>query len=105
MPTDQPTRCRASNQQGQPCAAAHWRDGWCRWHHPDLGAERKAWSAKGGASRSNAERARRKLAGDLRDLAGVKAMLLEAMQATKDGTLEPGVLTALATAARAVVAV
>lgn len=105
MPTDQPPRCQATNQAGRPCSAQHWQDGFCRWHHPDLATERRAWSAKGGASRSNSARARRKLAGDLKDMAGVKAMLLESMQQTKDGDMEPGILTALATAARAVVAV
>jgi hypothetical protein len=70
-----------------------------------LGEQRRAWSAKGGKERSNGARAKRKLAGDLRDLAGVKAMLLAAMEQTKNGEMEPGILTALSTAARAVVAV
>jgi hypothetical protein len=75
------------------------------WHDPDLDAERQSWRTKGGRERSNTARARKKLAGDLRDLAGVKAMLLEAMERTKDGEMEPGILTALSTAARAVVVV
>ena len=105
MPTDQPSRCQAKNKEGEPCSAQHWKDGYCRWHHPDLATERKAWSAKGGSSRSNSARARKKLSGDVRDLVGVKAMLLEGMEQTKAGAMEPGVLTALSTAARAVVAV
>ena len=51
MATAQPIRCQARNQQGGPCSAAHYRDGWCRWHHPDLGEQRKVWAAKGGANR------------------------------------------------------
>jgi hypothetical protein len=102
---DGPARCQATNQQGDPCSAAHYRDGWCRWHHPDLGEARKAWAAKGGRNGSHTARAKKKLAGDLRDLAGVKSLLLEAMDATRTGAMEPAVLSALATAARAVVAV
>ena len=98
--------CQGTTQDGKPCGARP-RPGsvWCPWHDPDLKEQHRAWSAKGGQQRSNGNRARKKLAGDLRDLVGVKAMLLESMQQTKDGTMEPGILTALSTAARAVVAV
>jgi hypothetical protein len=101
----EPMRCQATNQSGQPCSAAHYRDGFCRWHHPDLGEQRKAWAAKGGRNGSQSARAKRKLATALQDLTGVKAMLLESMEQTKNGEMEPGILTALSTAARAVVAV
>ncbi len=105
MPTDHPPRCQATNLAGKPCSAQVWRDGFCRWHHPELADDRRSWSAKGGASRSNSARARKKLSGDMKDLAGVKAMLLEGMEQTKAGEMEPNILTALSTAARAVVAV
>lgn len=99
-------RCIARNATGDPCQAQPVRpSGYCWFHDPAIAEERERKRREGGANRSNAARVRRKLAGDLKDLAGVKAMLLEAMQATKDGDLEPGILTALSTAARAVVAV
>jgi hypothetical protein len=99
-------RCTGRNKDGGACSAqARPGSAWCAWHDPALDGERATWRRKGGEASSNVARAKKKLAGDLRDLAGVKAMLLESMQMTKDGEMEPGVLTALSTAARAVVVV
>ena len=103
----EPNRCQAQNQSGEPCGATHYRDGWCRWHHPDpeMREKHRAISARGGKERSNTNRARRKLAGDLRDLVGVKATLLEAMEEVRNGDMDPEIGRSLATLARAVVVV
>lgn len=99
-------RCIGQNKDGSPCGAlAQAGKPFCPWHDPERETDRAEWRRKGGQSSSNAARAKKKLAGDLRDLAGVKAMLLDAMEKTKDGDMEPGILTALSTAARAVVVV
>ena len=101
-----PDRCLAINAAGNPCGAkARPGSTWCPWHDPETRDQHRQWSKMGGEQRSNANRARKKLTGDLRDLLGVKAMLLDAMEQTKNGDMEPGVLTALSTAARAVVTV
>src|SRR4051812_46034432 len=97
--------CSATNKDGSPCNAQAWRDGLCRWHHPDLEAERTEGRRRGGQNRSNAVRARKALAGDIRDLADVKARLMTALTKVESGDLEPGAANAMANLARAVVAV
>ena len=96
-----PDSCRATTQTGSPCSARHWKDGWCRWHHPDLAEQNRVNAAKGGRSSSTRARAIKRLRGpqamvDLRDV------LMEAFIETKDGKLDPRVLSALATGARAI---
>ncbi len=100
-----PMRCRATNQAGQPCSAQHWQGGWCRWHHPDLEAERRAWSVKGGRGKSNKARAAKGMAGQAlspSELEGYVAVALKGVLARK---LEPGTGNAVASLARAAVAV
>jgi hypothetical protein len=103
--TFDPPRCQALNQNGAPCSAQHYRDGWCWWHHPELKDKLRAVSAKGGRNRSNEARAKKALAGDLRDMAGVKASLLSALAKVERGGLDPAQASAMATLARAIVAV
>ncbi len=93
-------RCTGTNRDGQPCSAQAWRDGLCRWHHPDLADARAGWRAKGGERRSNASRARKALPKDLRD---VLDTLLAALAAVEAGTLTPGQATAMASLAGAIV--
>jgi hypothetical protein len=59
---DPELRCRGTTRDGKPCAA-HPRPGTdlCPWHSPDLAARRAEWSARGGAGRSNKQRAKRAL--------------------------------------------
>lgn len=98
------TGCQATNQAGKPCSAQPWRDNWCRWHHPSLVDERRAWSAKGGASKSNRARAWKGLAGEALTMPEVSGLLSRALKKVENGTMEPGVATAMATIARALVA-
>ena len=91
-----------TNKDGKPCAAQAWRDGLCRWHHPDLTAERAAWRAKGGEHSSSASRARKALHKDLQD---VRDALLRALVGLEEGHVDSRRATAMAAVARAVVAV
>jgi hypothetical protein len=98
-------RCRDKNGEGEPCGALAWRDGLCRWHHPDLAAERAAWREKGGRASSNVARARKALRDEAPgDLTEVEAMLREAMPGVLAGTVAARQALALAALARAVAA-
>jgi hypothetical protein len=101
----EPKRCQAINQNGSPCSALHFRDGWCRWHHPDLKDELREISSRGGKARSNAARAKKSIAGDLRDMRVVKAALMGALAKVSLGQMEPAQGQAMASIARALVAV
>ncbi len=101
MAINEPTKCQATNQQGQPCSAAHFRDGWCRWHHPDLVEERKVWSAKGGANKSNKARAKKALPAEPLSTAELHSWLGVVFRRLLTGQAEPGVATAAATVAKA----
>lgn len=99
-------KCKATSRDGSPCSAqARSGSHYCLWHDPELAGQRSVWRSKGGAHRSNAARARKQLSGDLRDLVGVKAALLRAMERVEQGELEPGPAQAMAGLARAIVTV
>ena len=96
------SRCQATNQQGKPCGADHYRDGYCRWHHPDLEGERRAWSAKGGSARSNRARAAKALPTELMSNDELSAWLTIQFRKLITGQIEPGIATASATVAKAI---
>jgi len=98
-------RCQATNQAGKPCSAQHWRDGWCRWHHPDLATARREWSAKGGTQRANKARAKKSLPAELLTMEEVLAYLGITLRGVLTGKVEPGVGTAIAGLARAMTTV
>ncbi|MDQ3412433.1 MAG: hypothetical protein M3509_09995, partial [Chloroflexota bacterium] len=52
-------KCSASNKDGSPCNARPWREGLCRWHHPDSQATIAAGRRKGGQAKSNKARAKK----------------------------------------------
>jgi hypothetical protein len=97
------SRCKATNAAGEPCSAGPVRaDGYCYWHSPALEAERQANRRKGGAGRSNANRARKALpaAGTL-TIDELRAVLESTIAKTLHGSIEPGVANAVASLARA----
>ncbi len=96
-------RCRALNAAGKPCAAQARPDlgGFCPWHAPELEAERVAWRKQGGHARSNANRARKAM----KRAADVTPVLWTALNDLAAGTLEPARGQAMASVARALVAV
>ena len=98
-------RCQATARNGKPCSATP-RPGrpYCAWHDPEAAEQRREWSRRGGAARSNRERARKQIPDALttEELAG---WLSVAFRKVLTGGMEPGVATAAATVARAVIAV
>ena len=97
-----PSQCTGQNKDGAPCNAQAWKDKLCRWHHPDLEAQRAEERRKGGTARSNVARARKALAGNIRDMTDVKARLMVALAKVEAGELEPGPANAMANLARAI---
>src|SRR5919107_292386 len=97
-----PSQCMGHNKDGSPCNAQAWKGGLCRWHHPDLETQRAEERRRGGHARSNAARARKALAGDVRDMTDVKARLMVALAKVEEGELEPGPANAMANLARAI---
>jgi hypothetical protein len=98
------TGCPAQNQDGDPCSAHIYRDGWCRWHHPDLEAERRAWSARGGANRSNKARARKTLPDDVLSVNDLRGVIGRTIRRVLGGEIEPGVANAIANLSRVALA-
>ncbi len=99
------TGCKEPNKAGKPCGATHYRDGFCRWHHPDLEAQRQAERIAGGKAKANDARARKKVLAAGLSLEAVDAALCGALLDLLDGKLEPNVGTAAASIARAITTV
>ncbi len=98
-------KCSGVNRDGAACSAqARPGRDHCAWHDPALAADRRAWRQKGGAGRSVTQRAKKAL-GDAGDLVTVQAKLVGALEKVEDGTLDPARATAMASLARAIVAV
>ncbi len=72
------TGCTSPTKAGQPCSAAHYKDGYCRWHHPELEAQRQAERVAGGKARSNRARARKRLADQVMTIDDLDALLCAA---------------------------
>ena len=98
------TKCSAANKDGSPCNARPWREGLCRWHHPDSQATIAAGRRKGGQAKSNKARARKAIPDGLsNDELG--RWLSLAFRKVLTGGMEPGVATAAATVAKAILTV
>ncbi len=98
-------KCSTRNRAGAPCGAQAWRDGLCRWHHLGLEVERATWRRTGGEQRSNKQRARRQLPDAVLTPAELQGFIGLALRGVLAGRIEPGVANAVATLARAAVAV
>ena len=99
------SKCKAPNRTGKPCSATHFKDGYCRWHHPDLEAQRAAERAAGGQARSNKARARRQLADAVLTINDLDGLLCRALVQVAAGKMEPGVGSSMAGIAKTVVAI
>jgi hypothetical protein len=97
-------RCQAVTKSGKPCSATVVADGMCAWHAPSWDDRRRQWSAKGGASRSNAARARKALPAGILTVDEVRAVLGTALKDVLSGALEPGPANAAAVIARSYLA-
>lgn len=99
-------RCSAKNASGNPCSAyVQPGSSWCRWHDPERESERKQWRVKGGKNKSSMARLRKLWAEERLEPAEVTGLLSAALIATYQGELEPGVLSAIASGAKALMAV
>ena len=100
-----PSQCTGRNKSGAPCSAQVWKDGLCRWHHPALEGQRAEERRKGGAARSNASRARRRMAAEAMTPNEIQGFVAVAMRGVMVGSITPGIANAVASLARAAVAV
>ncbi len=95
-------RCKGANTAGEPCDAKPVRpSGWCYWHDPALEAERTAGRRQGGRQRAHTARAKKAMKGT----GDVTPVLWQALTDLAAGTLEPARATAMASVARALLAV
>jgi hypothetical protein len=86
------SRCNGINQDGAPCAAQPVRpSGYCYWHDPAITAERQDNRRRGGVGRSNAQRAKKQLAGASLTSADLRAILQATIDKVLQGAIEPGV--------------
>lgn len=99
------TKCRSLNKAGEPCSAAHYKDGWCHRHHPDLEAQRQAERRAGGKAKANTERARKELTDAVMTLEEVDGLLCLSIIRVATGQMAPGVGAALGSLARSIIAV
>lgn len=98
-------RCTELTKAGKPCSAAHYKDGYCRWHHPDLEAKRQAERIAGGRAKATSARAHKKVLAVGMALSEVDAAMCKALVDVLSGELEPNIGTAAATIARTVSAI
>ena len=94
--------CAGIRRDGQRCTAAGMLDGYCFNHAPDREADRTEARRKGGHNRSNAARLRGLMPPRL---IPVFDRLEQALEETHAGTLDPRHAQAMASLARAMVAV
>src|SRR5215204_107040 len=97
------TPCSGRNKDGSACRARAQRGSpFCLAHDPRRVTDLAAWRKQGGKASSNASRARKQLAGDVQDMAGVKARLMVALAQVESGQMDPGPANAMANLARAI---
>ena len=97
--------CQATARNGKPCSATP-RPGrpYCAWHDPEAAEQRREWSRRGGAARSNASRAKKQMP-ELMTTDEVAAYLGVVFKQVITHRTEPAIATAAAAVARAMIAV
>ncbi len=99
------SKCEGTNREGGPCSATpQTGKAWCVWHDPSLVEQRKQWNRDAGRAKSNRARARKHLQ-ETRDLREVDALLCASLTSVLAGRITPGVGTAAASIARAIIVV
>ncbi len=100
------TYCTDTTRSGDPCRGFVVADGLCQAHHPDRAAAHREAMRKGGEARSAVRRAARLWAsrGEQIEPTALPAMLRATMVDVRAGVVEPGVAQALASLAKASVA-
>ena len=93
-------KCSAVTRDGKPCSARpRPNSDRCPWHDERLSAQRRAWSAKGGAGKSNAARAAKAMPTAMTS-AELLATLSQAIRKVERGEMQPGPAGAIAALAR-----
>ena len=94
--------CQATTRTGTRCAAQAVDGRHCPWHSTadEWVTKRVEWSAKGGANRSNAARARAALPDAALTPAQLQRVISQALHDVLRGDLEPGRANAAAALAR-----
>ncbi len=94
-------RCTATKADGTACASfAIPPYGTCLFHTPELADSVQGMRKQGGAAHSNSSRAQRLIPGVLKD---TQDLLVKALKAVHDGTMDPKIGTAMATISNALV--
>ena len=100
------TRCKAVNTAGNPCSGQPLLlDGCCYWHSALTVEERAAARRRGGLNRSNAARAKKQLPAGVLTTDELRGVLGLTIAKVIRGDVEAGVGGAVASLARAYVAV
>lgn len=95
--------CKQPTKSGKPCGFPPMKDSdYCYQHDPNGADARRKSNAVGGRNRATKERIYAALPEDLKDTANV---LYRTLGALERGDMEPARATAIATVARAIVAV
>ena len=95
-------RCNATRRDGQPCTVHARVSGYCFYHDPAFAEKRAQGRRLGGYASSNVARIHKNTPPELRD---VLDQLMQALEETYGGQLEPRVATAMATLCGAIVRV
>lgn len=99
-------KCLGVNRDGSPCQAKP-RPGSdrCPWHDEALAGQRRAWSRKGGQSRSNRARTAKRLPAEAMSMSELQAVLCSVLRSVIEGKAEPGIGNCAAGLGRAIAAV
>ena len=99
-------RCLGQNRDGSACQAKP-RPGSdrCPWHTPALAEQRRAWSRKGGQSRSNKARTAKRLPSEVLTMSELQGVLCVVLRDVIAGKTEPGIGNCAAGLGRAIAAV
>lgn len=98
-------QCPGMTKDGVPCSAQVLPGRtFCHWHDPERQDAAQASRRRGGLAKATKVRAR-KLLQQSAGMSDVQAQLLLALEDVRNGELDPSVATAMATLARAIMAV
>jgi hypothetical protein len=99
-------RCKAQTTNGAPCSAQPVRDdGYCYWHSPSTASERAEARRRGGRAKSNQSRAKRQMESAAMTPNEIQGFVAVALRGVMTGSITPGIANAVASLARAAVAV
>jgi hypothetical protein len=97
--------CKGTTKAGTPCRAPAMSGGWCIAHDPSRVVELAEWRRRGGKAKSNASRAKKALPAEPLTAEEIHAYLGLVFRGVIGGKIEPGIGTAAASIARAMVEV